>query len=421
MRTARQAAGLTLAELGTRTGYSASQVSRYERGLTPMTDVLVLRRFARALNIAPQAFGLTGDAAPIETLQNRNAVTRRYGAVTVMSGSHDDEGTDPMQRRTLLAAAGLSIPLSLLRRFEDALAVPQLPDRPAGPEEAARLLRAARRQFDVSDLSGLTAALPGLLATARGAAERANTPAAWALVSTSYGLATDTLNKIGSKSSARIAAERAVLYADRSEEPVARAASMRALGMMLRKAGRPDLAATLMTRGVDQLEATGLKTTAQVAMYLRILCARAYTYAWAGDRERALEGIAEAEHAAVRVPAMSPTAKPFAVLYRSNIHFVLGDAGTALHAAQGLRDDMYPTPERRGRLHTDLARAWWQWGKPEETTAALLEAVGHAPAEVRDRPSIRKIAAELVERHPRVAGVRQLAAAIGHPQTMPVI
>ncbi|MGW4408652.1 helix-turn-helix domain-containing protein [Nonomuraea sp. NPDC004702] len=52
VRKARQAAGLTLAELGSRTGYSASQVSRYERGLAPLTDLLVLRRFAGAPNIA---------------------------------------------------------------------------------------------------------------------------------------------------------------------------------------------------------------------------------------------------------------------------------------------------------------------------------------------------------------------------------
>ncbi|WP_162795616.1 helix-turn-helix domain-containing protein [Nonomuraea lactucae] len=52
VRKACQAAGLTLAELGTRTGYPASQVSPYERGLTPLTDLLVLRRFANALNIA---------------------------------------------------------------------------------------------------------------------------------------------------------------------------------------------------------------------------------------------------------------------------------------------------------------------------------------------------------------------------------
>ncbi|MEU7004023.1 hypothetical protein [Nonomuraea sp. NPDC046570] len=70
-------------------------------------------------------------------------------------------------------------------------------------------------------------------------------------------------------------------------------------------------------------------------------------------------------------------------------------------------------PERRGRLHTDLARAWWQWGKPEQTTLALLEAYRYAPGEVRDRPAIRAIAAALVERHQRVIGVKALAATVG--------
>lgn len=54
VRRVRQARGLTLAELGARAGYSASQVSRFERGLAPMTDITVLRRFADALAISPR-------------------------------------------------------------------------------------------------------------------------------------------------------------------------------------------------------------------------------------------------------------------------------------------------------------------------------------------------------------------------------
>jgi transcriptional regulator with XRE-family HTH domain len=66
VRGARTAQGLTLAELGRRTGYSAAQVSRYERGLAPLTDIAVLRRFADALQIAPQILGLApaADRAP---------------------------------------------------------------------------------------------------------------------------------------------------------------------------------------------------------------------------------------------------------------------------------------------------------------------------------------------------------------------
>ena len=64
VRGARTAQGLTLAELGRRTGYSAAQVSRYERGLAPLTDIAVLRRFADALEIAPGLLGLApGPAA----------------------------------------------------------------------------------------------------------------------------------------------------------------------------------------------------------------------------------------------------------------------------------------------------------------------------------------------------------------------
>ncbi len=51
---------MTLAELGKRTGYSAAQVSRYERGIAPLTDINVLIRFTRALGIPPGAVGLTG-------------------------------------------------------------------------------------------------------------------------------------------------------------------------------------------------------------------------------------------------------------------------------------------------------------------------------------------------------------------------
>jgi transcriptional regulator with XRE-family HTH domain len=58
VRGIRTARGMTLAELGRYTGYSAAQVSRFERGIAPLTDIAVLRRFARALEIAPEILGL---------------------------------------------------------------------------------------------------------------------------------------------------------------------------------------------------------------------------------------------------------------------------------------------------------------------------------------------------------------------------
>lgn len=67
VRITRQAQGLTLAELGRRAGFSASQVSRYERGIALLTDIAVLRRFATALALPPQAFGLLPETTPVSS------------------------------------------------------------------------------------------------------------------------------------------------------------------------------------------------------------------------------------------------------------------------------------------------------------------------------------------------------------------
>lgn len=63
VRAARTAQQMTLAELGSRTGYSAAQVSRYERGIAPLTDIDVIIGFARALGIPPGDLGLAAVAA----------------------------------------------------------------------------------------------------------------------------------------------------------------------------------------------------------------------------------------------------------------------------------------------------------------------------------------------------------------------
>jgi transcriptional regulator with XRE-family HTH domain len=79
---------MTLAELGRRTGYSAAKVSRFERGVAPLTDIAILRRFADALEIAPQALGLAqlgtparsdvpGVAEALRPYTDRGMVTRQ--------------------------------------------------------------------------------------------------------------------------------------------------------------------------------------------------------------------------------------------------------------------------------------------------------------------------------------------------------
>ena len=102
----------TLAELGQRCGYSASQISRYERGIQPLTDITLLRRFAGALAIPPQILGLTpvNGIAVTATRRRRpkSALPAAHGP-NVSAEFQSEGGDDPVRRRELLArAAGLA-------------------------------------------------------------------------------------------------------------------------------------------------------------------------------------------------------------------------------------------------------------------------------------------------------------------------
>ncbi|MEV6987599.1 hypothetical protein AB0M95_40965 [Sphaerisporangium sp. NPDC051017] len=202
--------------------------------------------------------------------------------MATLSRNGEIEGDDPMRRRTLLTAAGLSIPLSLLQRFDDALALSDEPDQPERLSDIRQRLQVARRQFDVSALPSLVAGLPGLLAVAKACAERIDTPTGWTVLAACYNLSTDVLNKVGRKPSAVITADRGVIYAQRSGDAVAMAASARAMGMMLRTSGRNEVAAQTLIRAAGRLDALGLRTARQTDVYVRLLCAAAYATAGSG-------------------------------------------------------------------------------------------------------------------------------------------
>jgi hypothetical protein len=391
------------------TALSEAMLCRWEHGQDrPGPEYTVM--LARAYGAHPDQLGLQAHVQRCCAA----SPTPLTVVVTVGEDESSDEREDPMQRRTLIKAVGLSVPLHLLLSLEDALAAPVEVGHPATPAEIQQRLRTARGQFDVSALTPLLGGFPSLLAAALDTAERVDTPAGWALLSGCYNLATDTLNKVGRKETGLRTADRGVMYAQRSGDPVAMAASARAMGMMLRTGGRHAAATKVVERAADTLDVMGLRTARQMGMFLRLKCTSAYTKSQAGDREEAFARLAEAERVADRLAALTgkPEAKPFVQMYRMNINYSLGDAGAALAVGEELRPEMYPTPERQGRLHTDLARAWWLHGRPEETVSALRAALAVAPSEVRARPKIRAIADGLVAAHPRVAGVRELATAL---------
>ncbi len=321
-----------------------------------------------------------------------------------------------MRRRTLLAAAGLAAPVSLLAGVSNALA--SMPDPTGSPVPLDSRLAAARKLFDAGQNAKLLKNLPGLIADADHAA-RAHEEVALARLSTAYSLASTVLTKVGHYDDSRLAADRAMLYAEWSGSPLAAAAAARELSIVLRHQEQPAAAERHILDAVAKVENTGLRTDAQASAYAQMLCTTSYTAARANDRDQALTMIQEAARAARDLPAEPPKGRLFRItpaavdLYAVGVHWALGDAGAAIEAGQGLREGQFATPERKGRMHTDLGRAWWQWGKAEQTASELLAAVRVSPSEVRDRPAIRGIVEELRSRHPKVSGVRELVVAAG--------
>ncbi|MGW6239479.1 helix-turn-helix domain-containing protein [Streptomyces sp. NPDC055094] len=402
IRLGREHRAWTLAALGTRLGCSSATVSRLERSRR-VVDLALVHRAALEVGV-PRNILASSLAPPAPTA---SAATR------VTAWPHAEE--DPMRRRTLLTATAAAGPAALLLGLDAALADTPAPTG-AGPLEAR--LTTARELYDTGTHGRLLAVLPGLIAdghavaSSRGELDQAR-------LSSVYSLAAAVLNKLGSYEQARLTADRARTWAEVSGSPLASAAAARELAIVLRHQDRNEEAQRLMSAAASGVEATGLRTDASASAYAQMLCTLAYTAARGGRRADALAMTEEARRASRRLPTAPPAGRLFPVspaavdLYAVGVHWALGDAGAALEAGKDLRPAQFPTAERRARLGTDMARAWWAWQRPEQAARALLSAYRASPGEVRDRPAIRSIVYDLAERHPRATGVRELRTAVG--------
>src|ERR1019366_2091962 len=392
IRLARQSRGWRQADLAAACGYSVSTISRLETGRRPPADLDLVRRVAGAAGIPPRILGVLVGLLPPPP------------ATVVTIATPTAEEDPDMRRRDLLAAAGLAAPARMLAAA---------PTSVAAAAVTRRLVR-ARAMFDAGATLRLIGELPGLLATAQSAALARKEPGSYMLLAAWYDLATGALIKVGDGGASRITADRSVAYAGLSGSAAAMAYSARSLSIVLRHQDRRQLAGRVALEAATAVERTGLSTRLEAAAYAHILCTTAYSAATAGDHGPALDMIAEATRAAARLPGgrvpgyAVPVTPAQVKLYKVGVHWALGDAGAALQAASGLRAGQFLTPERRARMHTDLARAWWQGGRPEQAAAELLAAHSESPAEVTCRPAIRKMAEDITVRHPRVRGVREL-------------
>ena len=101
--------------------------------------------------------------------------------------------------------------------------------------------------------------------------------------------------------------------------------------------------------------------------------------------------------------------------HQVNVAVTLGDAGTAVDLARRINLAAITVTERKATLLTNVARAFFQWGRYEQAYAALRAAEQTAPEEVAARPAVGALVRNLAALAP--SGIRrdaeQFASRIG--------
>ncbi len=256
------AQGLSLAELGARVGYSAAQVSRYERGIAPLTDIALLHRFAAVLGIPPQEFGLT----PVTARHAVSAQSRsgRAGGRYVVTESRWEDGDDPVRRRDMITSSAALAGAAALRRAAGSPGTapgpgPRLEDVlygriDAAPAAVVRLrvaIGGARDDFRAARYDRLPAMLPRIIATAQATSEHAASSEhaqATGLLAEAYILAADYAVKINDDPMSWMTADRALQAAQASGDALLLADARRAVATAMRRAHHPGRACDLLIR-----------------------------------------------------------------------------------------------------------------------------------------------------------------------------
>ncbi|MEO3859439.1 helix-turn-helix transcriptional regulator [Acrocarpospora sp. B8E8] len=407
VRLARRTRGLTQDQLGARVGYSAATISRLETGQQALHDIDTLRLLARELAIPPSWLGLSPLAPDDTTPDRRMPALPGVPPVRVEADVAAEE--EAVQRRRFLAGLAGITTTALFAPGQPADAatlagrLEQVLTGAAGSEGASaatvvelrRALATARTVFDACRYDELSLILPRIVTTARGTAEHTSghdRDQTLAQLSDAYALTSELAVKLNQDGMAWVAADRALTAANRSGDVVAVGGAARSVAIAMRRQGRHDGAISLLTRVALGLGAdTGEADPEVLGVYAALLCTAAYSCAQNGRRAQALDLIGEAEQAAGRLPdtvrrGRLPTPANVGV-YRIGIHTALGEPGIALDHARTVNHSLLPTPERHARYCVDTARAWEQYGRPNQAVQALLIAERLAPQEI-NRPSV---------------------------------
>lgn len=261
--------------------------------------------------------------------------------------------------------------------------------------------------YQASRFGYVTAQLPRLLVDAQTAA-RAHADGqqqhARSLLALTYQLATAQLTKLGETELAWIAADRGLIAASETEDPVVKGSLYRSVTHALLAAGRYREAVQLTEDAAGYLDPElGSAGPDLLSVHGTLLLAGAMAAARASDAPTTRSFLEVAQESAQRLgtdanhlwTAFGPTN---VAIHRVATAAELGDLQVAVDLGPRI-DTSHMPMERRVRHALEVARAYSSWNRTDEAQATLLEAELMAPEQVRYHFLSRQLVLSWVRRH----------------------
>lgn len=364
--------GLDRAMFAARVDRSPSWVKAIENGQRELTRLPMLERVAHALGVTVQAL-----TDPVEA----ERATRAPDAAEIAAI------TGALERYEVILGASVGAA-----------------DHPK-PVDLAKRVNFLDEAFLASRFSSIGRDLPKLLIEAQRAMKEEPGPESIRVLVKVYRIASSTLLKLGADQTAWLAADRAMVAAQTTDDLYTLARATRSVSRAMTNLGRTEAALDALLAMAARMQPEVATSTLEVAaMYGMVLLAAEIAAAKYGDAHTALAMHNEAREVAHSRFASGVSDKETAFgPVNVDLHWVsslvrLGRPDDAVQYASGIdRAAVTLMPrERRATFGIDLALAHHQLSQYAEAEAVLLAAERIAPEEARCRPGSKELIANLV-------------------------
>lgn len=356
----RDAAGMSQQTLADRVGYSREYISMIESGKRPVTKRATLIALASALGVS--ITDLTGQPSAPKSADDLAI----YASVPALRGALDDDPdtSQPVDIATLAAAVDRAM--------------------------------AARMSCEYREVAGT---LPGLVADTR-RADAEGIPGGADLLVRALVTAALTIKPFGHIDLSARYAERAELVARRLGDPAAVGAARFAGAQTALASGTLGGRVRSLTSSIQAADELGDDGDAGALTWYGMLRLHgALSAASLGRHDDATALLAEAEAAAGRVtgdPWRVEFGRVNVAIWRVGVSVENGEPERAPYYARLVDRSQIRTANRRARLHIDAGRGCYAAGDQKGAVRQWLSADDAAPAELRSRPTVQELVAQIV-------------------------